>query len=287
MKNINKLFLGLLLLCSLSFSYADDVQFYNPSFDCSKVKKDSVEYLICTDKDLSYFDWKMGKIYDNLLENSIVDKRIALKEQQKDWLKNRDKCNEHKCFRNLYLKRISFLQNQFLEKNTLSDKFTYLGKPILPACVYELLSDLNGDHLFKKIDLTNCMKSEKYSDEIEIPSIKELNNKQFLFSEVDEKNWGFMYFFKEYLGCNIYELETIGYPLDGGSIVSEDILIISIEETAFYNTILENNNINLINDKYYEMKLLTYLSSTYKKDLFNKYENIKNDFIAQCKKGVK
>lgn len=34
MKSIKKLFLGLLLLSSLSSVYADDVQFYNPSFDC-------------------------------------------------------------------------------------------------------------------------------------------------------------------------------------------------------------------------------------------------------------
>ncbi len=287
MENTKKLFLVLLLLSSLSFVYADDVHFYNPSFDCSKVKKDSVEYMICVNKDLSYFDWAMGKIYNNLLEDSILDKKIALKEEQKNWLKNRDNCNEYKCIRNLYVKRISFLQNEFLEKNTLSDKFTYLGKPILPACVYELLSDSNGEHLFKKIDLTNCMKSEKYSEEIEIPSIKRLNNKQFLFSEVDERNWGFMYSFKEYLGCNIYELETIGYPLNGGSIVNEDKLIISIEETAFYNTILENNNINLNNDKYYEMKLLLYLNATYERNLSDKYENIKNNFITQCKKGIK
>ncbi|MCT7614151.1 lysozyme inhibitor LprI family protein [Aliarcobacter butzleri] len=56
MKSIKKLFLGLLLLSSLSSVYANDVQFYNPSFDCSKVKKDSVEHMICTDNILSKSD---------------------------------------------------------------------------------------------------------------------------------------------------------------------------------------------------------------------------------------
>ncbi|MFX4263919.1 hypothetical protein ACOL3L_00305 [Aliarcobacter butzleri] len=63
--------LKLLLLSSLSFVYADDVQFYNPSFDCSKVKKDSVEYMICTDNILSKSDEILAKNYQYMLYSDI------------------------------------------------------------------------------------------------------------------------------------------------------------------------------------------------------------------------
>lgn len=87
MKSIKKLFLGLLLLSSLSFVYADDVQFYNPSFDCSKVKKDSVEHMICTDNILSKSDEILTENYWSMLYSDIGEgAKLALKISQKNGL---------------------------------------------------------------------------------------------------------------------------------------------------------------------------------------------------------
>ncbi|MDN5041928.1 hypothetical protein O8C80_01145 [Aliarcobacter butzleri] len=108
MKSIKKLFLGLLLLSSLSFVYADDVQFYNPSFDCSKVKKDSVEYMICTDNILSKSDEILAKNYQYMLSSDIgKGTKLELKISQKKWIIKRNLCSTKDCIYEEYKQRIN------------------------------------------------------------------------------------------------------------------------------------------------------------------------------------
>ena len=84
MKNIKQLFLGLLLLGSLSFSYADDAQFYNPSFDCSKVKKDSIEYMICISEVLSLQDSILTNTYNSLIKLTKLNINKIKNEQKNE-----------------------------------------------------------------------------------------------------------------------------------------------------------------------------------------------------------
>ncbi|MCG3682584.1 lysozyme inhibitor LprI family protein [Aliarcobacter butzleri] len=108
MKSIKKLFLGLLLLSSLSFVYSDDVQFYNPSFDCSKVKKDSVEHMICTDNILSRSDEILAKNYQYMLSSDIgKGTKLALKISQKKWIIKRNLCSTKDCIYEEYKQRIN------------------------------------------------------------------------------------------------------------------------------------------------------------------------------------
>jgi uncharacterized protein len=120
MKNINKLFLGLLLLCSLSFVYADDVQFYNPSFDCSKVKKDSVEYMICVNKDLAKQDIEINEIYKKIINNSNIEEsiKVNIKNEQKNWLIDvRNGCNNISCLKYIYTNKIAELKSIIYKYN--------------------------------------------------------------------------------------------------------------------------------------------------------------------------
>ncbi|MCG3694191.1 lysozyme inhibitor LprI family protein [Aliarcobacter butzleri] len=108
MKSIKKLFLGLLLLSSLSSVYADDVQFYNPSFDCSKVKKDSVEHMICTDNILSKSDEILAENYWSMLYSDIGEgAKLALKISQKKWIIKRNLCSTKDCIYKEYKQRIN------------------------------------------------------------------------------------------------------------------------------------------------------------------------------------
>lgn len=281
---MKKIFLVLLLFSSVVFS--EDVKFYNPSFSCDGVKKGSIEYQICTNQSISYLDWSLGKIYMNLLTTLSSTEQIELRVNQRDWIKNRNTCViDKKCIDREYTNRIKYLQSKFNTYAILSNNFTYKGNPILPGCVHELLGHLNGDQISKKIDLSNCMNSNKYSTYINPPIIKDISGKEFIYTEVDERAWATMYTLKENLGCNTYELENIGYPLDGGTIISKRNIIVSLNKTDLYMNKYDHkkNKMELENYKYYEMALLLEYNPKFYDDVKYKYKKVKDSFISKCK----
>ena len=86
---------------------ASDVEFFTPSFSCEGVKEGSIEYKICTDVDSSEYDRELVREY-----------RIAkafnpdVKQSQREWLKERNKCKDVKCLRKMYQDRIEVLRNE-------------------------------------------------------------------------------------------------------------------------------------------------------------------------------
>ncbi|WP_428634637.1 lysozyme inhibitor LprI family protein [Sedimenticola sp.] len=76
------------------------------SFDCSKAST-KVEKMICADPELSKLDEKLGKTYSAAL-NKTPD-LLALKQQQRDWLNDRNGCVDAACLQAQYQQRIGEL----------------------------------------------------------------------------------------------------------------------------------------------------------------------------------
>ncbi len=81
------------------------------SFDCAKAST-KVEKMICADVELSKLDGKLGKSYSNALElftSSVLASEDGLKQQQRKWLKERNKCASKECLKTQYQEQIALL----------------------------------------------------------------------------------------------------------------------------------------------------------------------------------
>lgn len=86
---------------------------YRTSFDCGKVKSDA-EKTICRNQDLANADLRMAKVYKALTSRLSGREKNTLREDQREWLKNRDKeCNYKwvlECLKEKYSKRVDELE---------------------------------------------------------------------------------------------------------------------------------------------------------------------------------
>jgi len=97
---------GLLLLAA-SFCPAAVNSVQAASFDCAKAAS-KVEKMICADAELSELDEKMAKAYDKALPKA-PDPSVV-KQQQKEWLRERNLCMNRTCLHNQYQLRLGELQ---------------------------------------------------------------------------------------------------------------------------------------------------------------------------------
>lgn len=88
-----------------------------PSFDCTKVKADSVEGIICNNEELSALDQKLAKVYKEAEKKAVNEKPPVLKAEQRGWIKGRNECwkseDETECIKENYLLRIAELQARY------------------------------------------------------------------------------------------------------------------------------------------------------------------------------
>jgi len=97
------------LLCITLLAWSSEKKMLSPSFDCTKVKKESVAASICADESLSALDNKITKIY-----KSFHPLTPELKEAQNKWINKRNQCKTKKCIEESYTKRIKTLQDSLL-----------------------------------------------------------------------------------------------------------------------------------------------------------------------------
>ena len=74
---MKKVFL-IFLIFSKFILFAEDIKFYNLSFDCSRVQKDSVQYKICSSNVLLMQDNVLTNIYKLLLTTTNINKNKFL-----------------------------------------------------------------------------------------------------------------------------------------------------------------------------------------------------------------
>lgn len=86
-----------------------------PSFDCSKVEKNSSEGLICSSDELMDLDRELAAVYKEALAKASKDD--MLKAYQRGWIKGRNECwkagDEKKCMVDQYHLRIKELKDQY------------------------------------------------------------------------------------------------------------------------------------------------------------------------------
>ncbi len=109
----------LLQLCILGVLFSVAVYANQPSFDCSKVEKNSSEGIICSSDELMDLDRELSAVYKQALPKA--SKEDMLKAHQRGWIKGRNDCwkaeDEKKCMVDQYNIRIKELK----EKYHLSD----------------------------------------------------------------------------------------------------------------------------------------------------------------------
>lgn len=144
---MKKIFL-ILLFFNIYLNADENIKFYNPSFDCNKVKKDSIEYEICIDEILSFQDLILTNNYNSLIKLTKLNTN-KIKDEQKTWLINRKQCKDYNCIKISYEERIKqlnyiyelFIKNDFLplerikidnpdkEQNNITLKYSFVCKP--------------------------------------------------------------------------------------------------------------------------------------------------------------
>ena len=86
-----------------------------PSFDCSKVEKNSSEGLICSSDELMDLDNELAAVYKQALPKATKDD--MLKAHQRGWIKGRNDCwkaeDEKKCMEDQYKLRIKELKEKY------------------------------------------------------------------------------------------------------------------------------------------------------------------------------
>ena len=105
--------IGTILIASVLLGVAGFAN--QPSFECSKVKKNSSEGVICASDTLMDLDRELAKVYKEALKKASKDD--MLKAEQRGWIKGRNNCwkadNEAQCMIGEYKTRIAELKKKY------------------------------------------------------------------------------------------------------------------------------------------------------------------------------
>ena len=88
-----------------------------PSYICGMVPEESLERVICDDRELSRLDQELAAVYRAAVEAAGSEGSPKLEAAQRDWTAGRDRCwnseNERECTRTAYRKRIAALRTAY------------------------------------------------------------------------------------------------------------------------------------------------------------------------------
>jgi len=88
-----------------------------PTYDCDEAEINSIEAMICQDKDLSRFDRELSDVYGAASKKATNEHLSVLKAEQRGWIKGRDDCwkndDKRRCVRDEYQRRIVELQAKY------------------------------------------------------------------------------------------------------------------------------------------------------------------------------
>ncbi len=112
------------------------------SIDCNKAQKND-EKIICSNSELQFLDKMLADEYQNFLSvKKIGTTKNSLKEvkaKQLSWLKERSLCDNSKCIKNLYQKRLDFFDQFLFESKDLE----FLG-----TCAKSKINDKDATSVF-------------------------------------------------------------------------------------------------------------------------------------------
>lgn len=113
--------LFLILLGGLTLSFAA----HAASFDCNKATT-KVEKLICADTAISKFDEELAAVYKTALQDE--KQAEAVRQVQKQWLKERNGCSDAACVKRTYGTRLSSLKSSMTDGVTKQNVTTSTSK---------------------------------------------------------------------------------------------------------------------------------------------------------------
>lgn len=155
----------IILIFFVNLIYAQNIEFYKPSFDCGNMKKDSVEYMICTNKDLSQLDKELSEIYKKTLEK--IPEKEELKKEQREWISNiRNGCNNKACLKYVYEKREAEVKSIYYQYTSELSKIVTDVEKGREECISEKIGGFV---------LCNDPVIVKYTDKIEVLNTEILN----------------------------------------------------------------------------------------------------------------
>ncbi len=104
-----------------------------PSFDC-RADLSAIERAICGDSGLSARDRMLSETYYRLADTLPQPERFALRDQQRDWMRRRNACDNLACLANAYDQRIGQLRvlSGGQQVATLAPQRT-VGPPVSPS----------------------------------------------------------------------------------------------------------------------------------------------------------
>ena len=109
--------LRLILIGGTSLLLVNTAQAGGPSFDCSKVKKGSIEAQVCQNSELSTLDRQLAEVYGAATKKAVNQHPPTLKAEQRGWIKGRNDCwkaaEQDQCIKDSYQLRIAELQARY------------------------------------------------------------------------------------------------------------------------------------------------------------------------------
>ena len=124
------------------------------SFDCNKALT-KTERLICVDSELSKLDDSLASNYKNTKKMFSSQDISTLKNDQRDWMKDRNKCSSpqsKECLVNVYEERIKELKQYQVNYNLSSNKYeTHSGNSEAYIDIHQLSANkylIHGDAFY-------------------------------------------------------------------------------------------------------------------------------------------
>ncbi len=105
------------LIISWIMLLAGSVEAAEPSFDCYKVRADSIEGMVCKDDELALLDRKLAETYSQASQKALNEHLSTLKAEQRGWINRRNECwkntDRRICVEESYRQRIAQLQARY------------------------------------------------------------------------------------------------------------------------------------------------------------------------------
>jgi uncharacterized protein YecT (DUF1311 family) len=195
------------------------------SFDCAKAGT-KVEHIICDNPEISKLDDEMVAAYKAALSNKA--RASITRQEQRQWLKERNKCNDKKCLQYMYKPRISALE--YINR-VRSSKYTMRngeGRPLCEQILKRMNDEKSPSRPICGIDMLKSISGVTLPEwqQLDLEKNKRLYMRFLLASMIDVKD---------------YKLVFGSQQMNGGSVESQDIPVPPPSAVPFNENLSEAN----------------------------------------------
>jgi len=192
---------------------------YSASFNCDKAAT-NIEKSICNSKDLNRLDMKLSIKYNFIKKRISDDKKNIFIKGQRDWIKERNRCNNEDCLVSIYKDRISKFEVKYstilfdypdenATKNICAslakNPKLFIQKHKLKTSYYQINQfDINNDDITEKVEI-----DKKLGTRYTIGNSKQtIYPKRITFN--DDDRWAYQTIFLE-INDKVFGLYTYSY----------------------------------------------------------------------------